>query len=476
MKYLIIAAIIIFIIYRITKSRSDNQSKPKNKKTFHPTIEKMAFPDRTDTVNRNSNAILEGFSTENMDLVNLSYAKLIESIRQQNVNTIGDYEQVLGDVRAEYSKFRLAFGYDYPPQFLPPTERSKPEIKKNDSSKINEPSNLNKLRTLIKELNSRGHHDFPLLRQEYSTNSGMPYKDFSDWVIAQLKEKDYDSLYDFVREFYPSDDEYSDKELGKNFKKFLTKKIGVLFKTIDEQAIFEIQAFFILTKSIDDFNREFWISDENESILLAKILSLYSFSPNKSEFEPLIKKANKFLSEVRKDTDYWDDHPNYKPSEIKDEYGIPEDSILVSLLQQLTLGERLHFFDFAIIYSNQKFWNRNSSYKTRRFGIQEIESVTKMLELGLFNQVSDLSAIPEVTSKSELKEAAEQANFEIKKSWTLAKIYENLLKTNEGQKFLKSFIADKSVLSFNEELRKDLNQILDYQTTIRRIVNLVAMV
>lgn len=100
----------------------------------------------------------------------------------------------------------------------------------------------------------------------------------------------------------------------------MTKKFKALFSNIDEQAIFEIQAFFILKRGIDDFNREFWIAEDKEAELLCKILSVYSFEIVPNSFEPLIKKANKFLREMRKDVEFWKDYKNYKIEELQNEY------------------------------------------------------------------------------------------------------------------------------------------------------------
>ena len=336
-------------------------------------------------------------------------------------------------------------------------------------------SNNSKLNTLIKELESKGHPEYPLLRKEYAVSSGVPYKDFSGWIIEQLKQKDYNSLYAFVKEFYIGKDNSYEKELKINFEKFLTKDFKSLFNNIDEQAIFEIQAFFIIERGIDDFNREFWIAEDKEAELLCKILSVYSFSINPNSFEPLIKRANKFLREMRKDVEDWKSFKNYKIEELKTENIIETSTNILNKLKQLNPGERLHFFDYSNKYSKIKFWNGDSSSKTRNFGINESDSIQKIASLGILEKVCDINAIPDITSKSVLKEKAEKAGFEIKKTWTLQKIFENLLKTESGQIFLKEFTNENIVLCYNQEYQSDLNAISNYQTTIKRTIDLITM-
>ena len=490
MTAIIILAVVGLLIYLGTKKKdksvlADNKNsntiysarQNSNNQNFKSNLSSLPFPDRVEAIVWHINAIDKGLANGDLNLTNLSYAKLIESIRQQNVNENGNFEDHLQTIRKEYEEFRNTYGLEYPKQFLPPSQKQKvqPTAKIQNNPSIKVTSKNSKLNSLLSELASKGHPEYPLLRKEYATTSGMPYRDFSGWVIEQLKQKDYNSLYAFVKEFYIGKDSFGEQELKKTFEKFLTKNFKALFNDIDEQAIYEIQAFFILKRGIDDFNREFWIAEEKEAELLCKILSVYSFSINPLSFDPLIKKANKFLREMKKDNDYWKEYKNYKIEELQTENKIETTTDLLSKLRQLTPGERLHFFDFATIYAYRKFWNGDSSYKTRSYGINEAESIDKISTLEIFEKVNDINSIPDITSKGELKEVAESAGFEIKKSWTLDKIFENLMKTENGQTFLKDFIKDKTVLSFKETYKTDLNNIFNQQTNIKRTVDLITM-
>ncbi len=494
MTVIIIIAVVVLLIYfgtrkkteqnsvdNRTNSNTSTSSKQTNstRQKFQSKISDLPFPDRIDAIVWHIKAIDKGLASDDLELANLSYAKLIESIRQQNVTENGTFEDHLQTIRKEYDEFRAYYGLEYPQQFLPPSQRQKTQsastVQSNPKPTVT--SNNSKLKTLLAELSSKGHADYPLLRKEYAVTSGMPYTDFSGWVIEQLKTKDYNSLYAFVKEYYLGRDTetYSEQELKKNFEKFLSKNFKALFSNIDEQAIFEIQAFFILKRGIDDFNREFWIAEDKEAELLCKILSVYSYEIVPNAFEPLIKKANKFLREMRKDVDFWKDYKNYKIEELQSEYKLETTNGLENKLKQINAGERLHFFDFATVYSHRKFWNGDSSYKTRSYGINELESISKISELGIFDTVNDINAIPEITSKGELKETAEKAGFEIKKSWTMDKIFENLMKSEQGQAFLQEFVKGKQILAFKDEYRTDLTNIFKHQEKIKRTVDLITM-
>lgn len=492
MLIIILLALTGLFIYFIKRNKKTVNKPDKNIVTFKPIstnptnsdevkfefqVLEMQFPDRDSNITWHKNAIIRGFADGDLSLVNLSYAKIIESLRQQNLNERGAYDAMLEAVRREYEQFMVTYNMQYPPQFLPPKKHSiaAPANYVNVQHKeIKVKSNNVKLKALIKEINSDGHAQYPLLRKEYDVVSLMPYMDFTGWIIEQLKLNDYDSLFAFVKEFYRHDDSFDDNSFKSKFEKFLNIDFKTLFENIDEQAIYEIRAFFIMNYGFESFNREFWIVEGKQADLLSKILSVYSFSINPDSFTPLMNHANSFIKEMSKDNDYWKEFGKYKKEHLKKVNLLSVKSDMCSKLQQLSPGERLYFFDYNSNF--RRFWNGDSSYKTRKFGINETKSLSKISNLGIFDIVDDIGAIPQITSKGELKESAQAAGFEIKKSWTLDKIYENLLKTENGKAFLSEFIKDKTILSFKGEYDADLKIILDYQVEIQRIVDLISMV
>jgi hypothetical protein len=156
---------------------------------FELRILEQQFPDRDSNIAWHKNAIIRGFADGDLSLVNLSYAKIIESLRQQNINERGKYQAMLETIRREYEQFRNTYNMQYPPQFLPPKKNA---LTPSDNytnvhhQQIKVKSNNAKLNSLIKDINSKGHAQYPLLRKEYDVISRMPYMDFSSWIIEQL--------------------------------------------------------------------------------------------------------------------------------------------------------------------------------------------------------------------------------------------------------------------------------------------------
>ncbi len=129
------------------------QTEPRSQsKNFKPTVAELAFPDRVDAIVWHLNAIDKGFRNKDFELVNLSYAKLIESIRQENVNEKGVYSDNLESVRSEYKEFREAYGFEYPQEFLPLSERKKENSKSDEIVNISSHTEGNTT-TMIIDLN-----------------------------------------------------------------------------------------------------------------------------------------------------------------------------------------------------------------------------------------------------------------------------------------------------------------------------------
>jgi hypothetical protein len=380
-----------------------------------------------------------------------------------------------------------------------------------------------KLVALIDSVRSIGHHENPLLRKEYAVSSRMPCQDFSLWVSQQIKEKDFHTLWLFVKTLYNEDgnpqgsfdlsgmvenilvqtvsEKYGitsidakkeidklnlhdnkdqaqeESSLKKAFDNFFLKKFSN-YIIAEDKIILELQSFFILNKGIDDFNREFWISEGKEAEVLAKILSVYSLQTKSEGFEFLIAKANKFLKEMKRNKfskDYWKSYRYYKNENIDLTYSLVLDTDLAEKLKSLSVGERLHFFDYGTTYSYRNYWNGDSTYKTRSSGINEADSLQKIIDLNVFEIVKDIECIPEITSKGELKEKAEKHGLEIKKSWTFDKMFLNLKNTTEGLAFLNDFIKNKKILKFKPEYKSDLAKIIEYQGKIKIVADLLSM-
>lgn len=355
-------------------------------------INQVHFPERTKAIDWHMKALNKGLSTGDYNLANLSYAKLIESIRQKNENSNGAYLDVFKLVLDDYEKFRIAFGKEYPKQFRPP------------------------------------------LQQQNAATSNIL--------------------------------------LGKE-EKGLSK-----YLEIDKNGITNINSFFKLAGSIDGVSREFWIAEKGEAELLCKILSLYPFTINISNFEILIKKANLFLHEMKNDkmtNYYWNPFPFYDKSKLQESYCCTIKSNVLIILQSLSVSEQLHFFDFASSQHFEKYWDGSCSSRTRNIGIHEQNSVKKMVALNLFIETKDIESVPYITSKGELKELSERKGFELKKSWNLEKTFEFLLTTNEGKYFLNEFVRDRKVLKFNEIYREDIMEIIEQQSRVKVIADLLAM-
>lgn len=134
MTGVVIVIVIIAFLYFIGKSNANKPKDAPEKNVFKSRISSLKFPDRIPAIKWHSEKIQQGLKTGNIELANLSYAKLYESVRQQNVKEKGKYDNLLQSIKEEYEKFRVEFSVDYPQQFLPPSERINAKTQKSKKS------------------------------------------------------------------------------------------------------------------------------------------------------------------------------------------------------------------------------------------------------------------------------------------------------------------------------------------------------
>ncbi len=133
MTALIIIIVGVLLFYLLTNNKGGEQPTNNNSTNkSESTISELEFPDRNPAIDWHFQAIQKGIQEGNFELVNLSYAKLIESIRQQSINQPNEYDDLLNSVRQEYEVFRTHHNFEYPEQFLPPNERKKTKKKAED--------------------------------------------------------------------------------------------------------------------------------------------------------------------------------------------------------------------------------------------------------------------------------------------------------------------------------------------------------
>jgi len=134
--FLIIVIVFVILVFIGRKQEKKKNSSVKTqpikeptKNSFNSKLSSIKFPDRINAIDWHNQKIQQGLRTGDIELANLSYAKLYESIRQQNVNDNGEFEDILQAVGKEYKEFREYYQVEYPEQFLPPEERKKKKEK-----------------------------------------------------------------------------------------------------------------------------------------------------------------------------------------------------------------------------------------------------------------------------------------------------------------------------------------------------------
>lgn len=184
MKVIIIIGIVLVVLYYIGKNKQKNQPEkkslskkkpsPQSNPSFKSKLSEIKFPDRINAIEWHNQKIQQGLKTGDIDLANLSYAKLYESIRQQNVNDNGEFNDILEVIKQEYKEFREYFQVEYPEQFLPPEER-----------KIKKEKEFEKIKELPVYLETGNYIELPKQILKYVDI----VKPISEWYEIGLKPK-----------------------------------------------------------------------------------------------------------------------------------------------------------------------------------------------------------------------------------------------------------------------------------------------
>lgn len=135
MEFIVIIFILATLFFIIQSANTDSSSKNgvdasktigKSENEYN--IDLTIFPDRTDAIAFHKITFAKACQERNFKQANLSFAKLIESYRQQNINEQGRYDDMLARLMTDYDKFRAIFGLEYPVAFLPPNMRKPAEF------------------------------------------------------------------------------------------------------------------------------------------------------------------------------------------------------------------------------------------------------------------------------------------------------------------------------------------------------------
>jgi len=189
MKILLVIIGIIVLIVIISKSK---RKHPITNSTFNQNQNKQkftaGFPDRTASIGVFKEKIDKSIQTGNIDIANLNFAKLVESLRQQNINENGVLEKDLEYAIKKYSEFRDFYNVDYPEQFSPPEERKKAQSKYDNDYVLLTTLNYNELPKQILK-----HIDKIKTAKEWRELRLSPKKEqYGDWKPLKRQERYFD--------------------------------------------------------------------------------------------------------------------------------------------------------------------------------------------------------------------------------------------------------------------------------------------
>ncbi len=291
-------------------------------------------------------------------------------------------------------------------------------------------------RDLTKFAAGRGHPDFPCLSPMYSPTSRIPCADFSRWLCDRIEANDAEAVAEFVWrtvEGNPGVGLGSDgfrEHWQRNARQLLQLPLDAYLRGGTPQAYLELRAALVLILLHDNFGGFIMASDAPR--FLATVMIPHCFQP--VEVEQLAKRANAFIRKMREDTPFWEDFPLFRVGESLPWPVPPHPAAqkFCAALRWLPLGSRSHFFDAAASAlsrksGGQQALDKTTSYRTRKRGVDGVESAALLLQSGLLFRCQDLRAFLLGMSATDLIGLLSQQSVEFRKSWKKEKLISAVL-------------------------------------------------
>lgn len=315
-------------------------------------------------------------------------------------------------------------------------------------------------------------HGFPIEEHELYIAYANNDREFTEKVDPLLKK--HFAIYEYEKLIsYLTSAAISKKEA---LKHLLTNDIQKYIIT-EKQARDEIKSIFILYGGLAPFEKErgYWIYGKSMPVLFYA-LSIYNFST--TEFiNQLIERRNFFIKWSNEDLNYDIEQPMLTIEDIGNIDQLEVETDIIEKLKRLSIIERLYFLKSYAESNNCTYWNVEAvSYEIKSYGVNELQIKAKLIELDLFEYSKDTESILYLYDKSQLKEKAESAGFQLKKSWTKQKIYEYLKSTESGTMFIENEVEEKKMIKLREKYIADTTSILRYKQRIKNIIQLICFI
>ncbi len=265
------------------------------------------------------------------------------------------------------------------------------------------------------------HTEYPFLHQTYSPSSRVPCADFTPFIIDRLSSNDVTSVRQLMRAVIAGNPGLGigQEWIDTSVDEIVSIDFASYCHSENPNFFLELKSLFILGAK-EGGGREFWLADE-KPLLFALALCCHEVQWLDG-LEQLRGKANRFILEMRKDTPFWEDFPLFRASEI--EYRPAMDSGVTSILSNLPLLTRLQLLSFAERGSAPLM--QATTYNMRSLGLNPLESAPLLLASGICELTTELEAVSDVFSKSDLVSILDEKGVPYRKSWKRSQLLEVL--------------------------------------------------
>lgn len=315
----------------------------------------------------------------------------------------------------------------------------------------------------VSHLSSTEHR---FLHPTYSPSSRVPCTDFTSFIIDRLHNNDVTSIQQLMRAVIAGNlglgigpewiDQLVDEISNLDFSRYCCSPNPSFF--------LELKSLFILGAK-DGGSREFWLADE-KPLFFAFALCCNDIQWL-DDFEQLREKANRFIRKMRIDTPFWENYSLLRIPSI--ECSPAMTSRVVSMLAKLPLLSRLHLLSFSDTGSASLM--QATTYKMRSLGVNPLETATTLLGSGICELTSEMGAIADVLSKSDLIAALDKRAVPYRKSWKKSQLLDVL--GSRAPDFIAQIAEQEKTARIKPEFLSDLRSLNAHANVIQEHIKLL---
>lgn len=334
-----------------------------------------------------------------------------------------------------------------------PTQPVKPTTElSRKTEKSSQQHGSNAVDSFLSSIKGIGHPEHPILDKQYSPSSRVPCTDLVPFISKRIIERDTGSIKTVMRAVIEGNPGLGigPDWIDDSIDNVLSTPLESYVSFSSAGALPELKALFIVAAK-GGGGRQFLITEEIPRLISwACIAHRPSWS---SQVHSLAKKANLWITEMAKDTPYWQEYGKF---ELKELSTVSIENELRTVILALSPAARMQLL-YTVERGGGSLPNL-TNYQIRSLGINTEITSRELIDSGLVSPSPSKEAIVSSHSKQELVELCETNEMAYRKAWKKEKLVDALYEMDSA--ILEKIAKSKSLVSPNYDRYPGLRNVL----------------